>query len=145
MSPVVHCFWPDDGVYVRVDHTRDPIAFVTTRTHRYSCSGQVDIDIPKNFPFDFASIPRVFWWLLPKEGRYARAALVHDYLYRTKTLSRPTADALFLSIMDNDGVSGFIARLMYAAVRLFGWLHYNRDHRNEIREIVESSKHPTRK
>jgi Protein of unknown function (DUF1353) len=36
--------------------------------------------VPPNFTTDFASVPRVFVWFLPRYGRYTKAAILHDYL-----------------------------------------------------------------
>jgi len=43
------------------------------------------------FVTDFASIPRPLWWLLPKWGKYGKAAVIHDYLYRHKTYDVKTS------------------------------------------------------
>lgn len=59
-------------------------------------------------------------------GRHARAACVHDWLYRTKQVSRPIADAIFLEIMRMDRVPIDIRWQIYANVRLFGWTAYNK-------------------
>ena len=40
------------------------------------------VDVPAGFEFDGASVPRLFWWLLPPlSGESAEAAALHDYLY----------------------------------------------------------------
>ena len=36
--------------------------------------------VPAGFVTDFASVPRVFVWLLPRYGRWTQAAILHDYL-----------------------------------------------------------------
>ena len=36
--------------------------------------------VPPRFLTDFASVPRVVTWLIPRYGRYTKAAIVHDYL-----------------------------------------------------------------
>ncbi len=38
--------------------------------------------VPAGMPTDFASVPRAFVWFLPRYGRYTRAAILHDYLWR---------------------------------------------------------------
>lgn len=82
--------------------------------------------IPRGFITDFASVPRVLWWLFPPMGRYGKAALVHDYLYYTKDVSRVEADRIFLHAMLMMGVARWKAHLMYIAVRLFGWTRWRR-------------------
>lgn len=49
-----------------------PLVYVTK-------NGDV-ITIPQNFQTDLASVPRVFWAILPPFGRYSKAAVLHDYL-----------------------------------------------------------------
>ncbi len=39
------------------------------------------IHVPAGFVTDLASVPRIFWTLLPPDGKYAKAAIIHDYLY----------------------------------------------------------------
>ncbi|MEO5842937.1 MAG: DUF1353 domain-containing protein [Acidimicrobiales bacterium] len=51
--------------------------------------------VPAGFRTDLASVPRAFVWLLPRYGRYTRAAILHDYLWRNTALlqvSRADAD-----------------------------------------------------
>lgn len=38
------------------------------------------VTIPKGYLTDGASVPRVFWSLLPPWGKYGQAVVVHDYL-----------------------------------------------------------------
>src|SRR5262249_35732270 len=49
------------------------------------------IMVPRGFVTDFASVPRLFWSLLPPIGRYGYAALFHDYVYWQQTISRDSA------------------------------------------------------
>lgn len=87
------------------------------------------IKVPKGFTCDGASIPKFLWKIFghPLEGDIVRAAVLHDYLYRTKRTSRKNADWLFFTIMREDGV-GFIKRsLMWLAVRLFGGFCYGQE------------------
>jgi len=79
-----------------------------------------DVTVPAGFISDFASIPRLFWRVLPPWGEYNRAAVVHDYLYRTHLRTRAGADDLFLALMVELGVSRWKRRVMYRAVRMFG-------------------------
>lgn len=81
--------------------------------------------VPAGFQTDFASIPRIFWNILPPIGPYAQAAVVHDYLYQQGNVRRKTADLNFLNIMKTDGVNFFVRYLMYYAVRIFGRKHYH--------------------
>ena len=82
--------------------------------------------VPAGFVTDLASIPRVFWSLLPTDGVYTFPAIVHDYLYWTQTQTRETADDVFLYGMNDMGVSKVVAQAIYLAVRAGGksaWLN----------------------
>lgn len=95
-------------------------------------NGQV-IHIPEGFIWDLSSVPRLFWGLLPPDGDFEFAALLHDYLYVSKMMSRERADVEMFAW--SKAVSGTSGRntwgdvdnwIRYAAVRGFGWTVYNR-------------------
>lgn len=88
---------------------------------RYS---QRKITVPEGFVTDFASVPFFAWCLIPKWGKYGKAAVVHDYLYQYGALSRKQADEVFREAMGILGVVPWRRFLMYWAVRLFGWAAY---------------------
>ena len=79
------------------------------------------------FQTDFASIPRPFWAILPKWGRYGNATVVHDWLYWTQIRPRREADAILLEAMGVLGVTPLVKYAMYWAVGLFGWLAWYRN------------------
>ncbi len=84
------------------------------------------IHIPAGFLTDFASVPRLFWNILPPNGPYGKAAVVHDYLYRTKGVAtKAEADAVFLEAMKALGVGWFTRYSMYRAVVAFGGSAYH--------------------
>jgi hypothetical protein len=76
--------------------------------------------VPAGFQTDFASVPRIFVWLLPRYGKYTKAAILHDWLcarVREGAFDRSDADGLFRRSMRELGVP-FVRRwLMWAAVR----------------------------
>lgn len=78
------------------------------------------ITVPAGFITDFASVPRVFWRVIPPWGKYGRAAVVHDWLYKEKGGDRETADLIFLEAMTFLGVAKWKRYVMYWAVRCFG-------------------------
>jgi len=84
------------------------------------------ITVPAGFETDFASVPRLFWRIIPPWGRYSAAAVVHDYLYETDAVSRLEADRIFLDLMKRLGVPFWKRHLMYRAVRIGGWLPWKR-------------------
>lgn len=82
------------------------------------------IIVPSGTLTDFASVPRLpiaFWFTA--DCAHA-AAVIHDYLYATGSVSKRQADKIFLQAMEETGVSWLQRKLMYRAVRLFGGSHY---------------------
>lgn len=79
------------------------------------------VRVPAGFETDFASIPRLFWNILPPTGRYAKAAVVHDYLYRTPgEATRHDADRALLEGMVALRVGWLTCGIIYGGVRLGG-------------------------
>lgn len=86
---------------------------------------KLGIVVPAGFETDFASIPRFFWRVLPPTGQYGKAAVVHDFLYRTRRVPRVTADRMFLLAMEELSVPKPVRLVMYYAVRVFGGFAYS--------------------
>lgn len=83
------------------------------------------ISVPAGFVTDLASVPRVFWTLLPPDGKYAKAAIIHDYMYDNALRTKKEADLIFLDGMTVLGVPHWKRAIMYYAVRLFGRGNYS--------------------
>lgn len=79
--------------------------------------------VPKGFKTDLASVPRIFWALIPPFGRYSQAAVVHDYLYRVEH-DRKEADEIFYDLMIKYETWKWKARVMFWGVRMFGGFCY---------------------
>jgi hypothetical protein len=81
-----------------------------------------DFEVPVHSGTDFASVPRVFVWFIPRYGRYTKAAILHDYLCRVEVragrISRIDADGIFRQAMRELGVPFLRRWIMWAAVRL---------------------------
>jgi hypothetical protein len=103
------------------------------------CVGFPDSDdrivVPAGFETDFASIPWGLWNLFPPYGRWARAAIIHDFLYATRgtgvfegrrwitratDYTRKEADKIFLEAMEVVGVDPWRRTVMYRAVWAWG-------------------------
>lgn len=83
------------------------------------------VHVPALFYTDFASVPRFLWRVLPPTGRYGKAAVVHDYLYRTRGVAtKAEADHVFLEAMTALGVGWWTRTCMYWGVRVFGGSSY---------------------
>jgi len=91
------------------------------------------IVVPKGFLTDFASIPKLFWYVLPPYSKeYGKAAVIHDYCYATAICSRKESDLIFLEGMEVLGAKRWKRKTMYYAVYTFGWNGWNR-HRKQIK------------
>ena len=93
----------------------------------YLRNKSVDLDIPKNFEFDGASIPRGLDWFAHRYGLALPAALLHDFFCVRAEVSgypklRPLGDRIFYEHLRQLGVKKWRAKVMYYAVRLDGML-----------------------
>ena len=88
------------------------------------------LTVPVGFLTNGASIPRLFWSIVPptgtKKNRVFQPAILHDYLYETGEVSRKDADKIFLEAMKAMKVNWFIRYIFYWCVRLFARSHYNK-------------------
>jgi hypothetical protein len=85
------------------------------------------VTVEAGFRTDLASTPRFLSWLVPRYGKYTKAAVVHDYLCqhlndlptgegRLELRDRSDADAAFLTMMTELDVPWARRLLMYDAV-----------------------------
>lgn len=82
-------------------------------------------EVPAGFVTDMASVPRLpLAYILAGNTAHA-AAVLHDFFYQTKPISRDDADEIFLEAMAATGVSWWRRWLMYAAVRSAGWVAWS--------------------
>ena len=97
-----------------------------------SLSNGYTILIPKGYTWDLSSVPRIFWWLLPPDGDFQIASLIHDYLYENKIGTRKNADKEMLKwsrVLSGTGkisLRNIDNYTRYIAVRLFGWIVWNK-------------------
>ncbi len=86
-----------------------------------------ELTIPKGFIWDLSSVPRFLWWLLPPDGDFGIAYIIHDYLWihRQGYTRKYTDDEMLRWAMAVNG-STIRKRLdnyaRYLGVRAFGWL-----------------------
>jgi uncharacterized protein DUF1353 len=77
--------------------------------------------VPAGFRTDFASVPRVVTWLVPRFGAYTLAAILHDWLcsvgIASGVVTPREADGLFRRVMRESGVPVLRRWLMWAGVR----------------------------
>lgn len=121
LVPIYVAWRPDDGLWkLTIPYVRR----TTVEPSRYGYASEQDdptlIQVPIDFLTDFATVPRLLWPLLPPIGRYAGAALIHDFLYAKSIKGRSWADAVFLDLMKQDGVGWLTRHVLWASVRVFG-------------------------
>jgi hypothetical protein len=76
--------------------------------------------VPKDFTTDFASVPRVFVWLLPRYGRWTQVAVLHDYLWslsRAGKFNKADADGILNRALRELEVPFLRRWIMWTAVR----------------------------
>lgn len=87
----------------------------------FEYEGKTDVfTVPKDFTTDFASVPRVFVWLLPRYGRWTQAAILHDYLWdlsRHHQFQKVDADGIFNRALRELEVPFLRRWIMWTAVR----------------------------
>jgi Protein of unknown function (DUF1353) len=91
----------------------------TTQVLRFE-GPNAEFEVDAHFPTDLVSVPGVVAWFIPRAGRYGRAAVLHDYLWRFPERTgrdRRQADYRFRLQMQRDGVSLLRRWVMWAAVR----------------------------
>ena len=111
------------------------LPFTLTEPLRYQSDVLGDeVCVPVGFRTDLASIPRGLWNVLPKVGKWDKAAVVHDALYfygripiQGRAVTKAEADAVLREAMTLDGVGWWARFVIYSGVRLGGfvaWNHY---------------------
>jgi len=104
--------------------------FRLNRDLRIELSDGKKIIIPNGFVFDGSSSPRFLWAVLPSYGDFFFAAIIHDYLYRTKKKSKKFSDEemyIWSKKINNKTIGSKIDNTVrYWGVKLFGAIVYNR-------------------
>ena len=76
--------------------------------------------VPAGFRTDFATVPRVVTWLIPRFGAYTLAAILHDWLCTAgigAVVTAREADGIFRRVMRESGVPVLRRWMMWAGVR----------------------------
>ena len=80
------------------------------------------VTVPAGFDTDLASFPRVVEPIMHRNSWcWIAAGVLHDHAYRTHYSSRADADELLRSVAVAEGAPRWRARVVWLAVRLFGW------------------------
>jgi hypothetical protein len=73
--------------------------------------------VPAGYITDFATVPRIAVWLIPRFGVYTIAAIFHDWLLTHSDVSSIDADNLFRRCLRDLGVPPYRRNLMWTGVR----------------------------
>ena len=94
------------------------------------------IKVPENFITDFGSVPRIFWWAISPIDEYAKAAVLHDWMYDTHYAPKSICEKIFKEAMEVLEVPKWKIFCIYWSVYLFGWKKWIqlrlRDRRNML-------------
>ena len=88
------------------------------------------VTVPQGFFTDGATVPRLLWPIFPPWGEYGQAAVTHDYLCTTLTLTKngdnpilkitqAEVDKIFEKAMKVLGTPWWKRKIMYWAVHLY--------------------------
>lgn len=123
----------------------DDYTFRVIREFRF-CIGEPTSDrcivVPVGSLTDFASIPRILWNVFPPHGRYGKAAVIHDALYRNHgwgRYSRKESDDILTEGMKVLGVNPVTRAIIYTGVRIGGWITWRKTKVQRDAAIVNNS------
>lgn len=83
------------------------------------------VNVPLHFVTDLASIPSIFYTLLPPDGPYTFAAIVHDWLYWNQGGTKSEADSTLKAGMIAFNVPAWKVTAIYDAVSKFGQMAWD--------------------
>lgn len=84
------------------------------------------IHVHAGYVTDLASVPRLLWSVFPPHGRYAKAAIIHDWMYDNALRTKSEADRIFLDAMEVLKVPCWRRWVIYCSVRIFGRGNYGK-------------------
>lgn len=107
----------------------EPLAYRTN-------AGEVII-APAGTTSDGASTPMTIWNLIPPFGKYWKAAILHDYLYRDTQRAKAECDGLLLEAMESLGVDKVLRDTIYEGVHLGGDWSFDEDRKISFMAHIE--------
>jgi len=105
----------------------------------YNYSLHKSITVPIGFLTDIASVPRFAWSIIPKDDTHTPACVLHDWMYYKNLFSRKACDRIFYEALKSLEVKAWKREVMFRAVRLGGFLGYNRRKRQIEKENNENT------
>jgi hypothetical protein len=101
--------------------------WTTLRPMEFEIEDRGTLIVPAGFNTDLASVPRMFWNILPPFGAYEEGAVGHDLIYRSGggmtnigTFTRAEADDFLAACMEFCECPRWQRVAIYRALRLFG-------------------------
>jgi len=109
-------------------HTDKPQEREIFTPFKYITESGDEIIVHKGFFTNFASTPRILWFILPPLDHYGKAAVIHDYLYRTPTspYTKKEADNILKEACAVLKVKKWKIWILYQSVNLFGFHAWNK-------------------
>lgn len=103
----------------------DDTTFKTAKPMTY-IGAKDTIIVPAGQDTDFASVPTGITWLISRYGRWTKAAILHDYLWRQAPngITKQEADGIFRRALRELGVPMYKRHIMWSAVRLTSIFKY---------------------
>jgi hypothetical protein len=105
-------------------YSSDGINVILAEAFIYTTAAGEKIFIPAGAESDGASVPRILWRIFPPFGKYWRAAVLHDHLYRKTLRPKAECDNIFREAMLACGVPPAKAWTIYQGVNWFGFLAF---------------------
>lgn len=84
------------------------------------------ITVPEGFRTDLATVPRWLWSMFPPHDSYAKAAVIHDYLYYYGIGTKKEADLIFKEALEVLELPKWKVTALYNAVKFFGKGNFDR-------------------
>lgn len=109
--------------------------FITTKMITFTLSNGELFFIDKGFRFDGSSIPRIFWWFVPRLDDRILGSLIHDMMYHSDYKRKQLGDKKAKELADKEMLYWWNAQLpkrkrinktMYLFVKYFGWRIFRR-------------------
>lgn len=107
---------------LREDGSEKPVEEYTEEEKQYRTLDK--IVVPRGFTTDLATIPRILWSIFPPHDYYAKAAILHDYMYKNALGSKKEADLVFYEALGVLGMPKWQRKLFYWGVKLVGKGNY---------------------
>lgn len=89
-----------------------------------TAAANMTIVVPKGFPTDLTTVPKIPLIYETFSDEAIKAAIIHDYLYVSKIVSRKLADQIFDEAAHASNVPAWKRKIMYIVLRNFGWYYY---------------------